>query len=762
MIPAHEGAGLRARRALVVCLFSTVAFTSAALLFLVQPLFARMLLPRLGGAPAVWNTAMVFYQGVLLAGYAYAHVSVTRLGVRRQAAWHFAVLLAAVLVLPLAIPAGWLPPVETSPIPWLLAAMAVGVGLPFFAVAATGPLLQTWYSASAPPRARDPHFLYAASNLGSVLALVAYPWLIEPRWGLAEQSRLWAWDYGVFVVLLAACAAWLWRAKRSSSHELTRSSRSWTRSDAGARVRETSEAAREGITAGRRLRWVVLAFVPSSLVLGVTNYFSSDIAVVPLFWVLPLALYLLTFVLAFAPWRIFPRAVASRAFAILVVPLVLVFDMEATQPVGALMLLHLATLFVTGLCCHGELAADRPPPSRLTEFYLWVSAGGVLGGAFNALLAPLVFNSIAEYPLVLALACAVAAPAADDRRDRVFPALRAGDVVWPAVLGLATIGAVRLVIALSPDGSVRPVAAAFGAGALVCFFFSRRPVRFALGVGALLLAGVLSPRGDGKVLRAERSFFGVHRVFVDPTGKYHVLVHGVTVHGRQSLDPARRREPLAYYDRAGPAGDVFATSAGRNVGVIGLGAGELSAYARDGERWTFFEIDPVIVEWAGDPRLFTFLRDAAVAPRIVLGDARSTITREPDGNFDLLIVDAYSSDAIPLHLVTREALALYLRKLAPGGRLVFHISNRHFDLEPVFAALGRDAGLVALTRDDTRVSAADVAAGKSPSAWLVMARDRAAVAALARDARWQPSRGAGAVPAWTDDYADPLRVFRWE
>jgi hypothetical protein len=582
-----------------------------------------------------------------------------------------------------------------------------------------------------------------------MFALLSYPLVVEPRWRLTEQTRLWAWGYGIFVVLMAACAASLWRATRSRATA----------------ARETARAEappRERIGVRRRLRWLLLAFVPSSLVLGLTNYLSSEIAVLPLFWVLPLALYLLTFVLAFAPWRMFSRTLVARALPILIVPLVLVFDMEATEPAGWLMLLHLATFFVVGLRCHDALASDRPPAAQLTGFFLWASVGGVLGGVFNALLAPLLFNSIAEYPLVLVLACAVVAPVGGEREEGRSAAFRASDVVWPLALGLATLGAVRFVATIEQGGGIRLVAATFGVSALICFFFSRRPVRFALGAGALLLVGVLLPRGDGRVLRAERSFFGVHRVLLDPTGTFHVLVHGVTIHGRQSLDPARSREPLAYYEGEGPVGDVFATGpAVQTVGVIGLGAGELSTYARAGQQWTFFEIDPVVVAWANDARLFTFLRDAAVRPRIVLGDARLTIAREPDAKFDLLVVDAYSSDAIPIHLMTREALALYRRKLAPGGRLVFHISNRRFDLEPVFAALAREAGLLSLTRDDSRVSAEETAAGKSPSVWLVMAPEAASLAALARDSRWRPSRGAETMPVWSDDYANPLRVFRW-
>jgi SAM-dependent methyltransferase len=735
----------------MAALHTATIFVSALLLFLVQPMFARMVLPLLGGSPSVWNTAMVFYQAALLAGYAYAHFGPRWLGVRKHAAIHAALMLAPLLVLPLAVPAGWTPPTETNPLPWLLALMSVAVGLPFFVVSATSPLLQEWFAATGHRHARDPYFLYAASNAGSLLALVSYPALVEPSLKLEEQSHLWSAGYGALVVLMAACALVLWRNSRPSFPK------SETICEDDLKDKKSSDT----ITPRRRLHWLLLAFVPSSLMLGATTFLSSDIAAVPLLWVIPLGVYLLTFILAFARWQILSRELLRRMFPLTLAPLVMAFTLQAAQPISLLMLLHLAAFFVASMLCHTALAADRPEAKHLTEFYLWLSAGGVLGGAFNALLAPLVFNSVAEYPLTLVLACwlglRVAAPEESARERR-------NDFLWPALLGLMTAAFVLTLEASSFKNSRAAAGFVFGVPTLVCFFFSKRPLRFALGVAAILLASGLHPGEKGKVLHAERSFFGVHRVTLDPTGQYHMLVHGKTLHGVQSLDPARRRESLTYYHRTGPIGQVlefYGRDTSKKIAAVGLGGGSLAAFGLPEQEWTFYEIDPVVLKLARDERFFSFLRDSAAEVRVVLGDARLSLASARDGHFDLMILDAYSSDAIPVHLVTREALALYLKKLGPGGILVFHISNLHLDLQPVFANLAHDAGLASFVQDDTDVSAAEVAQGKYPSQWLVMARRAEDFSRLAKDSRWVPYTGDPRLPVWTDNYSSLLQVFQW-
>ncbi len=742
----------------MVFLYAFTLFASAALLFLVQPMFARLVLPLLGGSPAVWNTALVFFQATLLAGYAYAHASTAWLGARRQAALHLVVLLLPLAVLPIAVPANWTPPANANPAPWLLALMAVAVGLPFFAVATTSPLLQKWFAAGGHRDAADPYFLYAASNIGSLLALLSYPLWIEPRLTLAAQSELWTWGYVGLVVLIVACAAALFRRGAFALQTPRRAQDTRPASDENA-----SDATRStpAPTARQRARWVLLAFVPSSLMLGVTTYLSSEIAAVPLLWVIPLALYLLTFVIAFARREIFPRSLLVRALPIVVVPLVVALNMQATEPIGWLMLLHLAVFFVAALLCHSQLAAERPAAEHLTGFYLWLSIGGVLGGAFNALVAPVVFSVVAEYPLAIVLACWVGLWGVGPRA--VAP-VRRTDWMWPLTVGLVAVVGV-LALELTRWRELPAVAGVvFGVLALGAFVVARYPLRFALSVAALLLAGSFYHGEKGRVLHAERSFFGVHRVTLDPTGHFRLLVHGMTLHGQQSLDPARRREPLTYYHRHGPIGDVLAAVArdpAKRIGVVGLGSGSLAAYAAPRQPWTYFEIDPVVEKLARDDRYFTFLRDSPGDIRVVLGDARRSIARERDAAFDGLIVDAYSSDAIPVHLVTREALALYARKLARGGVLAFHISNLHLDLEPVFANLAGEARLVCRVRDDTDVPEPERALGRAPSVWLVMARNAADLGALAHDSRWVAARTDPRQAVWTDDYSSLLSVFRW-
>ncbi len=733
--------------------YTVTMLVSALLLFLVEPMFARMVLPLLGGSPAVWNTAMVFYQVALLVGYVYAHAATAWLGVRRQAALHAALILLPMLVLPIRIPAGWVPPTESNPIPWLLGLMLLRLGLPFAVLSATSPMLQKWFASTPHPNARDPYFLYAASNVGSLFALLAYPLLIEPRLRLAVQSRLWAIGYGVLVVLMLACALIVWRSPRRSA-EPADAPLEEAGSPAGA-------AGAGQLTARRRARWVLLAFVPSSLMLSVTTYFSTNLTPFPLLWVLPLAIYLLSFILVFAQKPLLSYRLSARALSLVLLPLVITLAMAASGPIWLLVPLHLFTLFLAAMVCHGALAQDRPPAKSLTEFYLWLSVGGALGGVFNALLAPILFSSVVEYPLGLVLAILMVRWPSSGKEK---PSARWLDLGLPVALG-ALMAALALSLRAAGVKSVQLTAAvACGLPAVISFSFSRRPVRFALSVGAMLLVSALTIGPANRVLYAERSFFGVSRVVIDQGARHHLLFHGDTLHGMQSLDPSRRCEPLSYYYGGGPISAVFAAfsdaGAKQRVAIVGLGSGALSSYSQPGQQWTFYEIDPTVERIARDPRWFTFLQDCAPSARVVLGDARLSLARATSAEYDLMILDAYSSDAIPVHLITREALALYLDKLAPQGVLAFHISNRYLDLQPVLGQLAYDAGLVALAEDDFGVRA-DESPVKSPSRWVVMARDEAALGKLTSDSRWQRLEGRPGVAVWTDDYSSIVSVIHW-
>jgi len=732
----------------VPIVFALAMLVSAALLFVVQPMIAKMVLPLLGGSPEVWNTCMVFFQAALLAGYAYAHATTALLGARRQAVLHAGLLMLPFAFLPLRIPEAWLgsPPSGANPGPWLLGLLTVAVGLPFFVVSTTAPLLQRWFSGTGHPAAVDPYFLYGASNIGSMVALLGYPIVVEPNLRFARQSQFWAVGYGVFVVLILACAVALWRAPRGVQEA----------DDDGDDA--AGAEGRPGL--GRWSRLVGLAFVPSSLMLGVTTYLTTDIAAIPLLWVIPLAIYLLTFILVFArrppllhPWMV-------RVLPMAIVLLVLVLSLGTQQLL--FIPLHLLTFFLVAMVCHGELARLRPSARHLTGFYLAMSLGGVLGGIFNALVAPIIFDWVAEYPLALVLAC-LALPRVD--RSEPGPWDRALDFAVPLAVGVVLVEIVTRILprpGSQPGGLVPRLVG--GVAAIICYTFKDRPVRFALGVGAVLFAFQVKPSHHGRILLQERNFFGVLRIAHDLPSHSHRMIHGNTLHGQQGLDPGLRREPLTYYHRTGPIGQVFESFGARpgrpDVAIVGLGAGSLACYAEPGQGWTFYEIDPAVVRIARDPRFFSYLQDCRARSRdVVVGDARLRLRDAPDGGYGLIVLDAFSSDAIPMHLLTREALRLYRGKLAGGGLIAFHISNRYLDLVPVLGALARDAGLIDRVRRDRDITPEQAKAGKTPSAWVVMAAREEDLGSLGKDPRWKASMVRPDEEVWTDDFSNIIRHF---
>jgi hypothetical protein len=728
-------------RVFVPLLFSTAAALGAFLLFCVQPMIARMVLPRFGGAPAVWSTCMVFFQAALLAGYGYAHAATGRLGVRRQALFHLGLLALPVAALPITVrdggPTGGVPPALL-----LLGRLLATAGLPFFVVAATAPLLQRWFAETDHPRAGDPYFLYAASNAGSLLALVGYVTVVEPNLTLRAQSRLWAAGYVVLAGLVAACAVVLRRSP--------------------ALAPESPAMAGSPVSTRERARWLALAFTPSSLLLSVTTYLTTDLAPVPLLWVVPLALYLLSFVVAFASppaWLVRGSALALAPAVVLT--LALTFRAVAV-PLWAMFLVHLSTFTLAATACHAELARRRPPPDRLTEFYLIVSAGGALGGLLNALVAPAVFVWVAEYPLGLALAAWLvpAAGGVGGPRGSRPRAARALDLALPVLLGAVSYEALRLWVGRPPAvAQLVPLAA--------CLAFIGRPPRFALGLAAV--AAVLNAfhDADQHVVLRERDFFGVLRVSADFPPGMNTLVHGNTVHGmqRRGRDPAVRSVPLMYYHPAGPIGQVFlaydGTPVTRRVGVVGLGVGSLAAFGKPGREFTFFEIDPAVERIARDPAYFHHLEDSPARCRVVLGDARLSLAREPHGAFGLIVLDAFNGDAVPVHLLTREALRAYLARLADGGLIALHISNNYLDLGPVVRELARDAGLAGLDLNEVTLPLADFQQGRRLAHWVVLARRPADLARLRGRPGWRPLEGPHEAPLWTDDHSALLGLLRW-
>ena len=715
--------------------FAAAIFTSAFLLFWVQPLFSKMILPLLGGAPSVWNTAMMFFQLVLLAGYGYVHLLTRHVeSLRWQVAIHGAVVAAGLAFLPFVLAPDLAPPSEGSPTFWLVGLLAICVGWPFFALSASAPLLQAWFARARYKSSGDPYFLYAASNAGSLLALLCFPVLLEPELTLAGQAGAWQAGYWVLLLLLLVTAVLLLRARSGPAPRLVVAApTSWK----------------------QRLVWIALAFVPSSLLLGVTTHITTDIASAPLFWVVPLALYLLSFIIVFArplnqEWVLMAQAASLVVITVMTI-LVLAFGLGGTVllTVGV----HLSAFFATALMCHGEMARRRPAASGLTTFYFCMSIGGALGGIFNALLAPALFSSDIEYLLALVAACLLRGLVKGDLRD-----YRVTDSLYPLLLGLVVAVMVWRSVDSASFALVGRLLLLLPC-ALALYWFSERSLRFALGI-AVVMGGAFFMRSSVDVLHIERSFFGINKVKLLEKDRQIALVHGTTIHGTQFTDPARRREPLSYYARSGPAGQMFASGKPwPRAALIGLGTGALACYRRPGEDWTFFEIDGAVERIARDTRFFHYL-SACSGAKIVLGDGRLSLNKAPDGSHDLIVIDAFSSDAIPTHLLTREALALYLRKLKPGGVVLFNLSNKYLHLGPVLANGVASVGAFA-RRQLYYPSDAEDAEGAAASEWMVIAADKKALDFLGRDKRWQATEaGAGAAP-WTDDFSNIFRVIIW-
>jgi hypothetical protein len=739
----------------MIILFSFTLFASATLLFFVQPMVAKFLLPLYGGAPAVWNTCMVFFQAMLLVAYCYVHVSSVVLSSRMQAAVQMGLLLLPLASLPLSLNRSGIVVAEHNPASSLLLLLVGVVGLPFFVIATTAPMLQKWFAHTEHPSAQDPYFLYAASNMGSMVALLGYPILVEPYFPLASQTWVWSMGYGVLIVLIGCCALVLWRAP----HAAQASSSAIPSRPGGAPATAGSE-----LSWRQRLMWLALAAVPSSLMLGTTNYLTTDISPIPLLWVIPLALYLLTFILVFLQRPIVSHPLMVRLLPVLILPLTLSMILQLKQPLAILLPLHLLTFFVAAMICHGELARSRPSVARLTEFYLWLSLGGMVGGFFNALLAPVIFRTVLEYPLALVLACLLSPrlTVADDKRSE-----RLLDLAVPAAIGLFIAGFMYVLEVTHWASGFIWLILIVGVAFAASFVMRKRPVRFGLTVGAIVFGSSLFfSGGHGQLLHLERSFFGVYRVIRGTQEKYNMFVHGRTMHGLQSLDPSRRQQPLSYFTRSSPIGQVFAvvseTTPGVPVGIIGLGIGSMACYASPDQSFTFYEIDPVVERIARNSHYFTYLQDCPGQRRVVLGDARLTLEKAPTGYYGLFILDAFTSDAIPVHLLTREAIGLYLSKLADKGILALHISNSYLNLRPVLAALARNAGLTALGQDDLKVSETEVEQGKSGSQWVIMARNREDLKKLLPDARWYELKETDGNSLWTDDFSNVLKTVRWK
>jgi hypothetical protein len=732
------------RNRLVLVVYTAAIFTSALLLFSVQPLFTKMVLPRLGGSPAVWSVAMVFFQSLLLGGYAYAHYLMQIRNRAIPVVIHLVLLVCAVLALPLSIANGWGEPPTSGYAFWLLGLFAVSIGLPFFALAANNPLLQAWFVRTGHPDGPDPYFLYASSNIGSFLALLSYPVLLEPMFTLRTQNLIWTGIYALLIVLIAACGVLLLRSPASAAVDT---------------LAEDIDALAPPWTV--RLRWIFLAAVPSGLLIAVTAHISTDVAAAPLLWVLPLSLYLLTWVLVFQSRPLLPHKWVLMVQPLAITGVIVLLAVGGEQNLLLTLVGHQLCFFVIAMACHGELARTRPAAKYLTGFYVALSFGGMLGGLFAGLIAPFTFSWIAEYPILVALAV-LCRPPADEQWSRW------SRWYWPVL----AVVAVALIAPSYTSGKIFAwldsyriyviTTLAIVTMILAILLKLNRWKLAAIVVLALLLIRAY-PADDGRV-ETVRSFFGVHKIVVTPNGQYHVLMHGTTIHGAEKFQNddgtpvAGRPEPITYYHKDGGIGQAIAAVRERKgsplrVAVIGLGSGTLTCASEPGESWKFFEIDQSMVDTARDPKYFTYIRNCAPDLRPVIGDARLTFAREPDGIYDLIIVDAYSSDAIPIHLATEEAMEIYKDKLAPQGAVVMHVSNRHLELSSVVVGIAEANDLKSWVysedsgRDNEYIFATSV---------VVSSREEADVGKLASSDKWALTEANENQRVWTDDYSNVL------
>ncbi len=730
---------------------------SAALIFSVQPMFSKMVLPLLGGTPQVWNTAMLFFQLCLLGGYAYAHGTTRFLSIRVQAILHLVLLAIFILVLPFAIPEDWVPPVDKDPTLWQLSLMAITVGGPFFVLAGSAPMLQRWFSATDHPDADNPYFLYGASNLGSMTSLLAYPVLIEPFMTLSLQAHSWMLGYFALIGFTVLSALLVWKSVPPLKQM------------AGAIAKNDDHA----VTWHMRGRWVLLAFIPSSLMLGVTTFITTDIASVPLLWILPLAIYVGTFILVFARKPLLSEKLITTIFEfIIIVMIVQMVGMynEKINP-ALLITLHLSVFFFAALLCHTLLAKSRPPTSHLTEFYLLMSFGGALGGVFNALIAPKFFITPIEYGLILGICVFVRY--IDDPAQYFKPSLNKLTESFRnnglnTVFTLKGMSVVTIIIASIFAFGIPSKTIFMSAAVLILISLLLLSLNRWLFGAAAVFTLALFPLGFHwgqhnftDIIHRDRNFFGVIKV-ANTTNHERILLHGTTNHGAQALEDKFRLTPLSYYSHESPINDLFSyydkKRGKQEVGIIGLGIGVTACFSKDKRHFDFYEIDAEIAEIAQNPDYFTYLSECGSPYDIILGDGRLTIVDKPEKHYDVILADAFSSDNVPIHIITKEALEMYLSKLKDGGALILNVSNNYIDLEPVVAATAQDIGIASLAR----ISNGGTLEGSNikyyPAHFIVLSKSKALMNHL-RAQNWTEGMLRDGVKPWTDQYSNIVSVL---
>lgn len=734
-----------------IILFALTLFTSASLMFVLQPLFGKLLLPLLGGSPAVWNTCMVFYQSILFLGYLYAHALATRCKLKQQLILHTLIISLSFLVLPVALPENNPPPSDNNPTFWVFSTLLTAIGLPFFIISTTAPLMQKWFAQLGHQHSHDPYFLYVASNIGSLSALLSYPFLLEPTLGLAQQQTNWSIAYSLLCLLLALCALMLWRGIDKAAITMNSVANNST-----------------GLTIRTQLHWLALAFVPSSLLLGLTNFISTDIASVPLLWIIPLSVYLLSFIIVFSHYNDYSHPIIVKLQALFfIVFLIGAFINPADLHYWAYLLLHLIAFFFAVMVCHGELARARPPTAHLTRFYLIMSFAGMLGGMFNTFVAPFIFNGIYEYPLMI-IAALLLRPALNNNTTTG----RDNSLLLPHLLPLLLLLSGWLLY----NSLDKPLDyfEAF-AIALICLSVSvywtrRHIIGYALFNGVIIFLALNLHGLSATTLYQQRSFFGVLSVREssllneqNQPEKYYELFHGTTKHGAQRLNAAYRTTPLTYYSRPGPMGQLFSEYDKMNhhwtIGAVGLGAGALACYAKPTQQWTFYEIDPLVIRVAQNESYFSYLKLCAPNTTMRVGDARLSLAREADATFDLLLLDAFSSDAVPTHLITQEALQLYFKKLKPTGILAFHITNRHLALKKVLSIHAEHLHKAAFIAEFKPQQELPLIVATD---WVVMANEARVLEPLRSSqlGNWETLPLYFDMKAWTDDFTNIIDIWK--
>ncbi len=727
----------------MILLYSATLLLSAGLLFSIQPMFSKMVLPLFGGTPGVWNTCMFFYQTALLAGYALTHFSIQKLGVKRQVVLQVVLVATGFLCLPIAVSLQGMQ-LTGQPDIGLLIILILSIGWPFLIISMTAPMLQRWFAHSAHTDAHDPYFLYSASNAGSLIALLCYPILIEPLLPLSMQSQIWSVGYGLLTVMILCCAVMVWRSPGGSDavHDEPQS--------------ESEQRSPDFID---RIYWFLLAMVPSSLLLGTTTYLTTDVAAIPLLWVTPLAIYMATFVIVFArrPWL--SRETMLRIQPFILIPPIMLILWGKKVPIFVNFPIHLTALFIHAMVCHGQLARKRPHARHLTGFYLWIAAGGMAGGLFNALIAPYVFKTTLEYPLAI-MAVALLRP------GFISGTPRTRRYAYGLILGL-------FILLSGPLAGDREVIYHFGMiGILIAssvfagYFYTlvNRPIVLGILFSIAVFAGLQFNDSQQKVLHRDRSFFGPLHVRYDPTDQYALFYHGTTLHGAQGRFGGEHNRPLTYFTVSGPLGQLLYTlyehPKPRNIAITGLGVGSIAWYGKSGDLIDYYEIDPLVEQTARDERFFSFLKDCPAQVRTIIGDARLTLAQAPDHSYDLIIMDAFSSGSIPVHLLTREAFDMALSKMKDDGLLIYQITNRFINLEPVLGALAEENGLTAIIQRHEKVTEAEKKAMKMPSVWVVIGQPGKTMDILKGAHGWQTLEATPGFNAWTDDYSNLLSVIR--